>query len=78
MAIVLSRCRRTLPAALLLWAVAGCGGPLQPVRGTVTFEDGEPVSAGLVVFESKDGQPAVTARGDSARRPIPAGHAPNR
>jgi hypothetical protein len=58
-------CRRALPATLLLGlAVAGCGGKLQPVRGTVAFEDGEPITAGMVVFESKDGQPAVTSRGE--------------
>jgi hypothetical protein len=65
MAISRSRCRPALPMTLLLLgAVAGCGGSLQPVRGTVAFEDGEPISAGMVVFESKDGQPIVTARGE--------------
>jgi hypothetical protein len=57
--------RRALPVALLLLpAAAGCGQGLYPVRGRVTFEDGKPLSKGIVIFESKDGEKAVTARGD--------------
>jgi hypothetical protein len=50
-------------ALLLPVAAAGCGG-LHPVRGKVAFEDGAPVTGGMVVFESKDRRPAVTARGE--------------
>src|SRR5579859_5968725 len=59
---LMGRWRAALAAALLL-AAAGCGGGQYPVRGKVTFEDGSPVTGGMVVFESKDAQPAVTARG---------------
>jgi hypothetical protein len=47
---------------LLPLASAGCGGDLNSVSGKVTFEDGTPVTGGMVVFESKDAKPAVTAR----------------
>jgi hypothetical protein len=57
-----SRWHGALAAALLV-ALAGCGGGQCPVRGKVIFDDGSPVTGGLVVFESKDAQPAVTARG---------------
>ena len=56
--------RGAIPAALIALAVAGCGGGLHPVRGTVTLDDGTPVTKGLVVFERVDGGPPVTARGD--------------
>ncbi len=57
--------RLPIPAALALAALglSGCGGGLYPVRGTVTLDDGTPVTKGLVVFERVDGGPAVTARG---------------
>jgi hypothetical protein len=60
------RGRRFSIAALALVALGlpGCGGGLYPVRGTVTLDDGTPVTKGLVVFERVDGGPAVTARGD--------------
>ncbi len=45
---------------------AGCGPGLQPVRGKVTYEDGSPVTKGIVVFESTDEKHALTARGDLA------------
>jgi hypothetical protein len=51
-------------AALIVFALTGCGGGTYPVRGTVTLDDGTPVTRGLVVFERVDGGQAVTARGD--------------
>jgi hypothetical protein len=56
---------KVLPAvaALLLVFVAGCNQSLAPVRGTVTYEDGSPVTRGTVVFESKDVEKPITARG---------------
>jgi hypothetical protein len=49
---------------LILLAVGGCGTPLYPVRGTVTFEDGTPVSSGgMVIFEKEEGNRIVMARG---------------
>jgi hypothetical protein len=54
---------RFITVALLVAALAGCGGGMYPVRGTVTYDDGTPVTKGLVVFERVSGGPAVTARG---------------
>src|SRR5581483_5964374 len=51
-----------LAAPVLLVALAGCAGKY-PVRGTVTYDDGTPVTKGLVVFERTAGGPPVTARG---------------
>jgi hypothetical protein len=53
---------------LLLFAVAGCesGIKLYPVRGTVTLEDGTPLAKGMVIFESKDAESRLTARGEVA------------
>jgi hypothetical protein len=51
-------------AGLLLLAAGGCGPRLYPVRGSVTYPDGRPVTEGLVVFESDGPAKAVTARGD--------------
>jgi hypothetical protein len=48
---------------LVLAAVAGCGSGLYPVRGTVTLDDGTPVTKGLVVFESTAPAQGVSARG---------------
>ena len=45
----------------LLLALTGCGNGLYPVRGTVTYDDGSPVSQGMVVFENADG--TTMARG---------------
>jgi hypothetical protein len=33
----------------------GCGSKYAPVRGTVTLEDGKPLTHGMVVFETTDG-----------------------
>ncbi len=59
--------RRVVPAAALVvfaLGLTGCGSRLYPVRGTVTLDDGTPLTKGLVVFERVDGGPAVTARGE--------------
>jgi hypothetical protein len=37
---------------------------MYPVRGTVTLEDGTPLTRGLVIFERVDGGRPLTARGD--------------
>src|SRR5687767_8844839 len=55
--------RRTL-FALLVLALTGCGSRLHPVRGTVTTEDGKPVTKGMVVFEGKADGKVVSARGE--------------
>jgi hypothetical protein len=49
---------------LTLFALAGCGGGKHPVRGTVTLEDGSPLTKGMVVFERNDGGAPLTARGE--------------
>jgi hypothetical protein len=51
---------------LVLLAGGGCdrSAPLYPVRGTVTLEDGSPLTRGMVVFESTDAAVGVTARGE--------------
>ena|SRR5215218_8772694 len=51
-------------AACLLFGLAGCGPHMHPVRGTVTLEDGTPLTRGLVIFERVAGGPPLTARGD--------------
>ena len=55
---------RFAAAALLAFAVAGCGGRMYPVRGTVTLEDGTPVTKGMVIFEGGPGPDLVMARGE--------------
>jgi hypothetical protein len=50
---------------LLVVLAAGTGcGRMNSVSGKVTFDDGAPVPGGLVVFESKDQEPAITARAE--------------
>jgi hypothetical protein len=56
------RSLRVVPLLLLLGA-AGCSR-YSPVHGKVTLEDGTPVTNGMVVFESKDADKALSARGD--------------
>ena len=51
-----------LPLALGLAAAGGCGPRQYPVTGTVTLENGSPLTKGLLVFESRD--KAHTARGN--------------
>jgi hypothetical protein len=48
----------------LMLCATGCGPALYPVGGKVTLANGTPLTAGMVVFESKDAQPPVTARGE--------------
>src|SRR5581483_1973868 len=53
-------------ALIVLLGCAGCGGEaLHPLRGTVTLDDGTPVTQGVVVFERSAGGKPVTARGES-------------
>ncbi len=47
----------------LMLGLAGCSGK-SPVRGTVSLEDGTPLSKGLIVFERFEGGPPLTARGE--------------
>jgi hypothetical protein len=51
-------------AGLLLLGAAGCGRGLYSVRGKVTYPDGTPLTAGMVVFECQGTANAVTARGE--------------
>lgn len=53
----------TLAGCVALLGVAGCGGNLCPVSGRVTFDDGSPLDAGLVVCEARVGDKPVMARG---------------
>ena len=55
---------RVIVVPLLLLGAVGCGPRLYPVRGKVTYPDGKPLTAGLVVFESQGQEKPVTARGD--------------
>lgn len=50
--------------ACLTLSVVGCGPKLYPVRGTITLDDGAPLTKGLVIFERVDGGPPLTARGN--------------
>jgi hypothetical protein len=56
-------CRRAI-ALLLLLGAAGCGPRLYPVSGKVTLSDGQPLTKGLVIFEGKEGDKLISARGD--------------
>jgi hypothetical protein len=54
----------TLTALALLAGVTGCANGLYPVAGQVVYDDGSPVTEGLVVGEATvDGKP-VMAQGD--------------
>jgi hypothetical protein len=59
-----SRWWATALAVGLTLSFGGCGSGKYPVRGTVTLEDGSPLTRGLVIFERVDGGPPVTARGN--------------
>jgi len=49
--------------ALVLFGASGCGSPtLFPVSGRVTYKDGKPVTAGLVIFEPVSQK--ISARGE--------------
>ena len=56
-------CLRKLVAVMLTLGAGGCGERLYPVRGTVTLEDGSPLTKGMVAFESREGEKPVMARG---------------
>jgi hypothetical protein len=59
------RCRLTLLATLaLLLGVAGCGDARYAVHGRVVYEDGTPLTEGLVVGEMAEGDRRVMARGN--------------
>ena len=51
-------------AALAALALTGCGDRLYPVHGTVTLDDGTPVTRGMIVCERIDGGPALSAQGE--------------
>src|SRR5262245_36248355 len=57
--------RRAVVAACALAALTltGCGDRLYPVRGTVTLDDGTPVTKGMIICERFEGGPAVSAQG---------------
>lgn len=59
-----SRNTRASSIMLFFLVAAGCSEGRYPVHGKVTREDGEPVKESMVVFESVDRQPNITARGD--------------
>ncbi len=58
--------RRLAVAAALVLIVsgAGCGRRMYPVHGTVTLEDGRPLTRGIVIFEGQHDGIAVMARGE--------------
>jgi hypothetical protein len=51
-------------AFLLAFCAFGCGKGHKPVRGIVIFEDGQPLTKGIVVFESMQSNRPITARGE--------------
>jgi hypothetical protein len=58
--------RITALGALLLAAASGCSGgnpKTHPVRGTVRFPDGKPLTHGTVEFELTDAEKPITATG---------------
>lgn len=55
---LLSRLSLLAMAAAIVW-IAGCHSGMYPVRGTITFDDGQqasPLAGGFVTFQSLDGQ----------------------
>jgi hypothetical protein len=55
----LPRCLMMLAAASTMLLLAGCHSGMYPVRGTITFDDGQQASqlaGGFVTFQSVDGQ----------------------
>ena len=59
------RRRLTLLAALsFLAGVAGCGGGRYAVHGRVVYEDGSPVTEGIVIGEKAEGDRRVRAQGN--------------
>jgi hypothetical protein len=57
------RLPRVAVTVFLLIGTAGCGQSLYPVQGKVTYPDGAPITKGMVVFESKDGERPILVRG---------------
>ena len=58
------RRRLTMLAALAFLAgVAGCRGGQYPVHGRVVYEDGSPVTEGIVIGEKVEGDRRVKAQG---------------
>jgi hypothetical protein len=58
------RRRLTMLAALAFLAgVAGCGGGRYPVHGRVVYEDGSPLTEGIVIGEKAEGGRRVKAQG---------------
>ena len=58
------RRRLTMLASLAFLAgVAGCGGGRYAVHGRVVYEDGSPVTEGIVVGEKAEGERRVMAQG---------------
>jgi hypothetical protein len=56
-------CRAAALALLIFFAVGGCGSQTYfPVSGSVTYKDGTPVTAGLVIFEPVSQK--ISARGE--------------
>jgi hypothetical protein len=53
----------TLAPLTLLVGVAGCGNGRYPVAGCVLYEDGSPLTAGIVIGESGEGDTKVMAQG---------------
>ncbi len=51
-------------ALVLVVSTAGCGQRMYPVHGTVTLEDGRPLTRGMVVFEGQQNGVAIMARGE--------------
>lgn len=50
-------------ALCLVVGAGGCGDRLHPVQGTVTLEDGKPLTKGMIVLERAEGGNPITARG---------------
>src|SRR5206468_13023210 len=68
---VVTMCWRRNSVWTLRWAalaivlgLAGCCPAFHPVHGQVSYEDGTPVTKGIVVFEAIDAKHPLTARGD--------------
>lgn len=49
-------------AAISLMTVAGCGGPVGPTKGTVTFDDGSPVQSGSIEFRRESDEMRFASR----------------
>jgi hypothetical protein len=63
---ILLRLRLLVPL-LLLAVAAGCGSGRYPVSGRVTYEDGSPVEAGIVIGEATVNDELVGVQGNIER-----------